>query len=100
MYEGVVENGKIQNVYFYDPNRESKGEESRNSDMLMMYSEGRLTQQFTKEEMSRNLEVNALYRATYDFTLGKYSKLDSSTPKEYKEVYESTYERLRNNAVA
>jgi hypothetical protein len=99
MYEVAVEDGKIRNVYFYDPNRESKGEESRNSDMLMMYSEGRLTQQFTKEEMVRKDEFHASYDAAYDIASGSPAAPRHSD-ETYKEAYNKAYERLKNNAVA
>ena len=97
MYEGVIKDGVVQHVFFFDPNSESKGNEFRLDESIMMYREGgRLTQQLTQEELSRKKEVNASYNAAYDFACGR-KDLKAIDPSEiYKEAYNSTYERLTN----
>jgi len=72
MYETFVQNGAIQYVHFFDPNSESKGNECRFDESVMMYSgqTGTLAQQLTKEELSRKQEVYATYDSAYNVTTG------------------------------
>jgi hypothetical protein len=109
MYEAFVKDGVIQQVDFFDPNGESKGNEHRFGESIMGYSGGKLIQAPTEAEWTRQKEVYATYEAAYDFAMGdrqKERKAGSNDELSKKlidvlnKTYNSTYERLANSSVA
>jgi hypothetical protein len=107
MYSDVsVQNGVVTNAFFND----SDGQ------LVMIYSNGNdnksgLRQIETRDEYTRRKELQAVYNAVYDFSIGRYNPHEeikmSGTMLTHvngigdptaliKEVYDSTYERLRN----
>jgi hypothetical protein len=101
-YNANVMNGVVESAFFYDDN----------GNMIMNYNKGRLTQTETNAEFTKRKELQAVYNAVYDFSIGRYNShekpnTDGKTVLTningikdagalIKEVYDSTYERLRN----
>jgi hypothetical protein len=54
----------------------------------------------TNAEIERQKEVLAAYNAGYNFATGNNSALHPGFSESYKEIYNSTYDRLTNNIVA
>jgi hypothetical protein len=110
MYEvGWVQNGVVKNAFFYDDN----------GDIVMSYADNhhiKLAQLYTKAEHARLQEIQGVYNAAYDFSVGRYNphteyKVTTATMLTNvngiesgnalrKEIYDSTYERLANSSVA
>jgi hypothetical protein len=111
MYDRVsVQNGAVTSAFFND----SDGQ------IIMMYSNSNDNRDgirpiTTSTEHARCKEIQAVYNAVYDFSVGRYNpheeiKLSSTmltnvngignTNALIKEVYDSTYERLRNEMLS
>jgi len=112
MYNANVTNGVVTSAFFYD----EKG------NMVMHYDDkGGLRQEETNEEHKKRKELQAVYNAVYDFSVGRYNPhdrprigtktnnimtsvngIEDARPL-IKEVYDRTYDRLRSeiaNSVA
>ena len=99
MYWGKIEGSKVQYMHFFDPDSKSVGSEIKFENSIMMYSGGRLAQQLTKEELTRSIELHAVYNATYDFSAGRRSEQSEvsnkvGNPNLMRELYNSAYDRL------
>jgi hypothetical protein len=111
MYDMVsVQNGVVTSAFFYDSNGQ----------VIMTYSNGNdnkdgLAQIQTNAEHTRYKEMQAVYNAVYDFSIGRYNPHEQpniitkvltnvngivDTPALVKGVYDSTYERLRSENFA
>jgi len=107
MYWGRIEGGKVQYMDFFDPDSKSVGSEIKFENSIMWYTpSGVLVQQLTKEEVTRSMELNAVYNAAYDISLGKRNEPEVFNashnivnPNLRKELYNSAYERLMSERV-
>ncbi|MDR3002252.1 MAG: hypothetical protein LBU89_13445 [Fibromonadaceae bacterium] len=114
MYDRVsVQNGKVSSAFFNDSDDQ----------IVMIYSNGNdnkdgIRQITTKAEHARRKELQAVYNAVYDFSVGRYNSHEQpningamltnvngieNTNALTKEIYDSTYERLMSekaNSVA
>jgi hypothetical protein len=88
MYEGVIENGNVQSMEFFDADGNS----------VMIYEDGKFLQAIRPEETSRRVQAWGAYEAAYDFAAGESRQLDPY-PSEFKEAYNGTYARLTNSTL-
>jgi len=93
MYDGVgVKNGVVESANFYDSNGEQIMSYFSNSE----FGNGglKLMQKYTKAEGERMQEIVGAYNAAFDVAYGRQSN------NTMDKAYNSTYDRLTNNAVA
>jgi hypothetical protein len=71
-----------------------------NGEMIATFNGDGLHSSTTTAEVERRKEVLAAYNAGHDFAMGNNSALHPGFSESYKEIYNSTYDRLTNNIVA
>ncbi|MCL1966558.1 MAG: hypothetical protein FWF67_01605 [Fibromonadales bacterium] len=99
-YAAVVQNGVVQQVEFSDPSIEQKDNEwGITGNSVMKYKDGKFIQGLQPEEVSRRHEALGHYEAAYDIATGETRQLGLYS-KTFNGAYNSTYDRLRNSAVA
>jgi hypothetical protein len=100
-YEAVVQNGVVRQMEFFDPSIEQKSNEwGIVGNSVMLYRDGKFLQALRPEEVSRRAEASASYDAAYDVAMGERRQLDEHYSKKFKEMYNSTYARLKNSEAA